>query len=49
VKNGILFCALPSLNHKLSDSEIWQVSLLLRNADKLPASVRDSLPQPQKQ
>src|SRR4029077_5066717 len=49
VKNGIRFSAMPSFNHKLSDSEIWQVSLLLRNADKLPASVRDSLPQPQKQ
>ena len=34
---------------KLSDSEIWQVSLLLRNANKLPASVQDSLRQPQQQ
>jgi len=43
VKNGIRFSAMPSFNQKLSDSEIWQVSLLLRNADKLPASVQDSL------
>jgi thiosulfate dehydrogenase len=47
VKNGIRFSAMPSFNQKLSDSEIWQVSLFLRNADKLPASVQDSLRQPQ--
>ena len=46
VKNGIRFSAMPSFNQKLSDSEIWQVSLLLRNADKLPNSVQDSLRQP---
>ena len=40
---------MPSFNQKLSDSEIWQVSLLLRNADKLPDSVKDSLRQPQQQ
>jgi mono/diheme cytochrome c family protein len=49
VKNGVLFSAMPSYNQKLSDSEIWQVSLLLRNADKLPDSVKDSLRQPQRQ
>jgi thiosulfate dehydrogenase len=49
VKNGIRFSAMPSFNQKLSDSEIWQVSLLLRDADKLPASVQDSLRQPQQQ
>jgi thiosulfate dehydrogenase len=49
VKNGIRFSAMPSFNQKLSDSEIWQVSLLLRNADKLPASVQDSLRQPLQQ
>jgi mono/diheme cytochrome c family protein len=49
VKNGIRFSAMPSFNQKLSDSEIWQVSLLLRNADKLPASVQDSLRQPRQE
>jgi len=49
VKNGIRFSAMPSFNQKLSDSEIWQVSLLLRNADKLPNSIQDSLRQPQQQ
>jgi mono/diheme cytochrome c family protein len=46
VKNGVRFSAMASFNQKLSDSEIWQVSLLLRNADKLPNSVQDSLRQP---
>lgn len=49
VKNGIRFSAMPSFNNKLNDTEIWQVSLLLRNADKLPSSVQDSLRQPQQQ
>lgn len=46
VKNGIRFSAMPLFNQKLSDSEIWQVSLLLQNADKLPPTVQDSLRQP---
>ncbi len=49
VKNGIRFSAMPSFNQKLSDSEIWQVSLLLQSANKLPASVQDSLRQPRQQ
>jgi mono/diheme cytochrome c family protein len=49
VKNGIRFSAMAAFDKKLSDSEIWQVSLLLRNADKLPNSVQDSLRQPEQQ
>ncbi len=49
VKNGIRFSAMTSFDKKLSDSEIWQVSLFLRNADKLPDSVQNSLRQPQQQ
>ena len=49
VKNGVRFSAMPSFSQKLSDSEIWQVSLFLRNANKLPASVQDSLRQPQQE
>jgi thiosulfate dehydrogenase len=49
VKNGIRFSAMPSFNHKLSDSEIWQVSLFLRTGGKLPESVKDSAHQPQQQ
>ncbi len=43
VKNGIRFSAMPSFEGKLTDSAIWQVSLLLRNANKLPASVQEAL------
>jgi thiosulfate dehydrogenase len=43
VKNGIRFSAMPSYNEKLTDSEIWQVTLLLRNADKLPPTVQEDL------
>ena len=47
VKNGVRFSAMPRFDKKLSDTEIWQVSLLLKNANKLPASVQESLRQPQ--
>ena len=49
VKNGVRFSAMPSFDKKLSDTEIWQVSLLLQNANKLPDSVKDSLRQTQQQ
>jgi mono/diheme cytochrome c family protein len=44
VKNGIRFSAMPS-SGKLTEDEIWQVSLFLTNADKLPASVQEFLRQ----
>jgi mono/diheme cytochrome c family protein len=50
VRNGIRFSAMPSFSGKFSDSEIWQVSLLLQNANKLPDSVKELLhPQPKRQ
>jgi mono/diheme cytochrome c family protein len=49
VKNGVRFSAMPRFGPKLSDTEIWQVSLLLKNADKLPDSVKESLRQPAQQ
>ena len=42
VKNGIRFSGMPSAG-KLTDDEIWQVSLLLQNAGKLPSSVQEAL------
>jgi len=45
VKNGIRFSAMPSYDGKLTDTELWQVSLLLRNADKLPSPVQEVLRQ----
>ena len=34
VKNGIRLTGMPAYNKMLSDTQIWQVSLLLANADK---------------
>ena len=39
VKNGIRLTGMPGFLKSLSEDEIWQVSELLVNADKLPASV----------
>ena len=43
VEHGIRFSGMPSFGKQLTDTEIWQVSLLLRNADKLPPSVQEAL------
>jgi thiosulfate dehydrogenase len=45
VQNGIRFSAMPAFEGKLTDAEIWQVSLLLRNADKLPPPIQEILRQ----
>jgi thiosulfate dehydrogenase len=45
VKNGIRFSAMPAFEGKLTDTEIWQVSLFLKNADKLPPPVQEVLRQ----
>jgi mono/diheme cytochrome c family protein len=34
VANGIRLTGMPAYNHVLSDTQMWQVSLLLKNADK---------------
>jgi thiosulfate dehydrogenase len=47
VKNGIRLTGMPAFDHVLNDTQKWQVSLLLANADKpLPADVLDLLKQP---
>ncbi|MGI8955379.1 MAG: c-type cytochrome [Chthoniobacterales bacterium] len=43
VKNGIRFSAMPSFGTKLNDNQLWQVSLLLHQADKLPVAVQEAL------
>ena len=43
VNNGIRFSAMSSFEGTLTEAEIWQVSLLLRNADKLPPPVQEFL------
>jgi thiosulfate dehydrogenase len=34
VANGLRLTGMPAFRHVLSDTEMWQVSLLLKNADK---------------
>ncbi len=44
VANGIRLTGMPSYNHILSETEMWQVSLLLKNADQpLPDPVMQIL------
>jgi thiosulfate dehydrogenase len=43
VKNGIRLTGMPGFVDSLSDTEIWQVSLLLVNADKLSEAVKQVL------
>jgi hypothetical protein len=38
VANGIRLTGMPRFSGSLSSEQMWQVSLLLSNADKLPAS-----------
>jgi mono/diheme cytochrome c family protein len=46
VANGIRMTGMPAFKASLSDQQMWQVSLLLANADKLPADVTALLKQP---
>jgi thiosulfate dehydrogenase len=46
VANGIRLTGMPAYTNSLSPTEMWQVSLLLANADKLPQQVRTKLEQP---
>lgn len=47
VANGIRLTGMPSYNHVLSDTQMWQVSLLLKNADQqLPDPVMRILSAP---
>jgi thiosulfate dehydrogenase len=43
VEHGIRFSGMPSFHGKLTDTEIWQVSQFLRNANKLSPSVQSAL------
>jgi mono/diheme cytochrome c family protein len=46
VANGIRLTGMPGFVGSLNTDEMWQVSLLLANSDKLPAEVRAALQQP---
>lgn len=43
VKNGIRLTGMPAYQQILSETEMWQVTLLLAHADKLPPEVMQQL------
>jgi thiosulfate dehydrogenase len=46
VANGIRLTGMPGFRPALSETQMWQVSLLVAHADKLPKSVQDTLALP---
>jgi thiosulfate dehydrogenase len=46
VAGGIRMTGMPGFEKALSSTQMWQVSLLLANADKLPKSAKDVLAPP---
>ncbi len=46
VANGIRLTGMPSFHQSLSETEMWQVSLLAAHADKLPQATKDALSVP---
>ena len=44
--NGIRLTGMPGFSKSLSEAQMWQLALLLANADKLPASVKAALVAP---
>ncbi len=46
VANGIRLSGMPSYKKVLTEKELWQVTLLLANADKLPPEVQKQLTTP---
>jgi thiosulfate dehydrogenase len=46
IANGIRLTGMPGFRSRLSETQVWQVSLLVANADKLPKSVQDTLAVP---
>jgi thiosulfate dehydrogenase len=46
VANGIRLTGMPGFIGALSSEQLWQVSLLLSDADKLPAQIKNTLEEP---
>lgn len=46
VSNGIRMTGMPGFGEMLSSNQVWQVSLLLANADKLPPQTEAALAPP---
>jgi mono/diheme cytochrome c family protein len=43
VENGIRLTGMPSFKGRMNDTQMWQVSLLLANADKISDEVKQAL------
>lgn len=43
VENGIRLTGMPGFKGRLTETQIWEVSVLLANSDKIPASVKAAL------
>jgi len=46
VSNGIRMTGMPGFGEMLTKDQLWQVSMLLKHADKLPPSVQSALTNP---
>lgn len=46
VANGIRLTGMPSFKGSLNDTQMWEVSLLLANANKIPDAVKQQLKPP---
>ncbi len=44
--NGIRLTGMPGFSKSLSETQMWQIALLMANADKLPASAKQALVTP---
>jgi thiosulfate dehydrogenase len=42
-ENGIRLTGMPGFKGRLTETQIWEVSVLLANSDKIPASVKSAL------
>ena len=45
-ENGIRLTGMPGFKGRLTEAQIWEVSVLLANSDKIPASVKAALTAP---
>ncbi len=45
-KHGIRLTGMPGFDNMLTDEQLWNVSLLLANADKLPPDIKQTLSTP---
>jgi len=43
VENGIRLSGMPGFKGQLTEKQIWQVTVLVKNADKIPESVKKEL------